>query len=129
MYGREAQDPAEPVRPNLMKRVTEEITRLHKVHQQAQGFITKAQEQQKKYYDRKADLEPLLIGQQVLVYCTIIEGNWSAKLELKWEGPYLIHQVFTNHTYQLKTMDGVLLKTKIHCNCIRLYYPREAKCI
>jgi hypothetical protein len=111
----------------LTRQVTEEITRLHEVRQQAQGFITKAQERQKKYYDRKADLDPLLIGQQVLVYRTIIEGNWSAKLEPKWEGPYLIHQVFTNHTYQLKTMDGVLLKTKIHRNRIRLYYPKETK--
>ena len=32
-----------------------------------------------------------------------------------------------NHTYQLKTLDGVILKTRIHRNCIRLYYPRETK--
>ena len=63
VYGREVQDPAEPVQPNLRKRVTEEIAQLYKVCQQAQGFITQAQEWQKKYYDCKADLEPLLIGQ------------------------------------------------------------------
>ena len=35
VYGREVQDPAEPVQPNLMKRVTKEIAQLHKVRQQA----------------------------------------------------------------------------------------------
>jgi transposase InsO family protein len=102
------------------------VENLKEIRRCAQDYIKKAQDRQKRNFDKivtnKVDLQ---IGDTVLLYRNTIEGNWSAKLEPKWEGPYTIHRTHRNSTYSIKTQQGVILKTPVHRNRLRKYYPRD----
>jgi hypothetical protein len=104
--------------------ILEEVARISQIRHQASKFIKKAQDRQKEYYDAHQTLtEPLKIGDLVLIYQNLIESNWSAKLEPKWEGPYLIQDI-KGTSYHLRTSSGSILPTTIHRNHLKLYHER-----
>jgi hypothetical protein len=88
----------------------EEKKRIGSIRQKAQTFIEKAQTRQKKAHDKaiKTDAIKLHIGDKVLVYRNMIEQNWSAKLEPRWDGPYRIQDI-KGTTFFLKNEDGTIL--------------------
>ena len=86
----------------------------------AERQIIKAQERQKKYYDQKQKDQKIKIGDQVLVWRSMIETNFAAKLEPKWEGPYLVHNIRGTSIY-IRSMDGRILRTPVHINCLKIY--------
>ena len=132
VYGREARQPVDEIIDENRKateiteetrniRINQEITRLHQIRHQAQEFISKAQERQKANYD-KANKETtiLRIGDQVLLFRNVTEASWSAKLEPKWEGPYIVASI-KGTTYQLRRTTGTLLPFKVHRNHLKKY--------
>ena len=69
----------------------QEFTRIQEISAQASKFIEKVQDRQKINHDQSKHLvEPLEIGDRVKLYRNIVEASFSAKLEPKWEGPYII---------------------------------------
>ena len=56
------------------------------------------------------------IGDKVLVECTWLKTNFSAKLEKKWIEPYFIHNVLKDNIYKLKILEERLVKNVIHGN-------------
>lgn len=102
----------------------QEVSRLKEIRHQASKFIKRAQDKQKEYYDTHNHLtQPLKIGDPVLIYRNVVEANWSAKMEPKWEGPYLIQDI-KETTYSLRTKQGTILPKKIHRNRLKLYHGR-----
>jgi hypothetical protein len=73
----------------------EQVQNMKEIREKAHEFIKKAQIRQKKAHDKaiKLEAEKLKIGDRVLVYRSMIEHNWSAKLEPKWDGPYRIQDI------------------------------------
>ena len=136
VYGREARQPVDEIIDENRKateiteetrniRINQEITRLQQIRHQAQEFISKAQERQKANYD-KANKETtiLRIGDQVLLFRNVTEASWSAKLEPKWEGPYIVASI-KGTTYQLRRTTGTLLPFKVHRNRLKKYAERQ----
>jgi len=106
-------------------RINQEIDNLKKIRIKAQDFISQAQERQKKKYDSDhKEITPLKIGDEVLLYRNVVEASWSAKLEPKWEGPYLVHTI-KRTTYQLKRKNGTILPFKVHRNRLKKYFPKQ----
>jgi Integrase zinc binding domain/Integrase core domain len=103
----------------------EEVTRINEVRQQAAKFIKKAQERQKDYHDTHNTLtEPLKIGDLVLIYRSVVESSWSAKLEPKWEGPYMVQNI-KETTYSLRNPhNGSILPNTFHRNRLKKYHGR-----
>ena len=85
-----------------------------------QKQIIKAQERQKKYYDQKQKDQKIKIGDQVLVWRSMIETNFATKLEPKWEGPYLVHNIRGTSIY-IRSMDERILRTPVHINRLKIY--------
>jgi transposase InsO family protein len=86
-----------------------EFGRILAIRSQAHGFIKKAQDRQKKYHDGHMQiLPPLEIGDLVMLWHDMVEVNLSAKLEPKWEGPFVIKD-YKRTTYHLKNLDNTLL--------------------
>lgn len=99
-----------------------EFDRISHVRSQASKFIKSAQDRQKKYHDDShPTLNPLKIGDQVLLYRSMIETSWSAKLEPKWEGPYYIRDI-KGTTYFLRRLNGSLLPKSFHRNRLKPYH-------
>src|SRR3954447_3842045 len=71
------------------------VEKLQIIRQDAADFIKRAQDQQKADQDKKSNetSRPLRIGDQVLLYRSSQETNWSAKLEPKWDGPFFIQDI------------------------------------
>jgi Integrase zinc binding domain/Integrase core domain len=129
-YGRQATRPEDqdvptavlPGDERLEYRVTQELTKLQQIRKEAAKFISKAQERQKKNYDsNNKEVTTLEIGDKVLLYRSVIETSWSAKLEPKWEGPYFIHNK-KGTTYTLRRMTGAILPYRVHRNRLKKYH-------
>ena len=115
------QEPLDPV-----EYAQAEFGRINDLRTRADGFIRKAQDRQKKSHDTKMQiLPPLKIGDLVLLWRSMIETNFSAKLERKWEGPYLVQEI-KGTTYWLKNRySGAHLPKSYHRNRLKLYHDRS----
>ena len=63
---------------------------LSSAHQLACESIRKAQQQYKRYYDRKITTARLRVGQWVLVRFPQEESGRQRKLSRPWHGPYRV---------------------------------------
>ena len=53
------------------------------------------------------------------------ENSRSGKLDDKWKGPFLIHDVQSNNVYKIKALDGKVFKTPVNGTLLKLYYDRK----
>ena len=109
--------------------------------------IRRAQERQKCYYDAKhdsnhvSDVNNILLCKHNFVYfinikCSdlfIIVGSkvvlknkrhshrMGGKLDIKWNGPYIVKARLTKGRYQLQSSNGVVLK-KLYSTCLLKEY-------
>ena len=101
-----------------------EFDRIQSIRVKAVKFIKSAQDRQKKYHDdTNQTLTPLKIGDSVLLYRSMIETSWSAKLEPKWEGPYFIQSI-KGTTYTLRRSNSTILPKSFHRNRLKLYHAQ-----
>jgi hypothetical protein len=114
-----------PEDPDPKLYADQEFDRIQSIRIKAQGFIKNAQARQKKSHDQSnLLLEPLKIGDPVLLYCNMIETSWSAKLEPKWEGPYYVQNI-KGTTHTLRRTNGTILPKHFHRNHLKLYHERS----
>src|SRR3954469_12667216 len=100
----------------------QEFDRILSIRSKAQGFIKTAQARQKKSHDQaNLILQPLKIGDPVLLYRSMIETSWSAKLEPKWEGPYFVQSI-KGTTHRLRRTNGTILSKTVHRNRLKFYH-------
>src|SRR3954447_10522408 len=100
----------------------QEFDRISSIRTKAEGFIKTAQARQKKSHDQaNLILQPLKIGDPVLLYRSMIETSWSAKLEPKWEGPYYVQSI-KGTTHRLRRTNGTILPKTVHRNRLKLYH-------
>ena len=77
-------------------------------------------ERNRKAYDATAKDPDFKIGQTVLLYTPHVQKGLSAKLQIKWKGPYYIVECCQNHTYSLRHANThVLMKTVVHANRLK----------
>ena len=114
------QEPCDPI-----EYAQDEFGRIQDLQAQAHGFIRKAQDRQKNSHNAQVQiLPPLKIGDLVMIWCDLVEVNLSAKLERKWEGPYLVKDI-KGTTYWLKNRhSGSPLPKTYHRNRLKIYHDR-----
>jgi hypothetical protein len=64
------------------------------------------------------------IGDLVLYYKAILDKQWSEKLDLKWKGPYYIHDIIGNGAYKIRELNGKVLKTPVNRSLLKIYINR-----
>ena len=107
-------------------RLVEIMERLPQAKEIVKGKILESQIKQKKYYDSKVrNNQDFKIGDKVLKYEASRENSKSGKLDDKWKGPYIIHNVYDNNVYKIKTIDGKIIKTPVNGTLLKLYYDRK----
>ncbi|CAG8840804.1 42154_t:CDS:2, partial [Gigaspora margarita] len=60
----------------------------------------------------------------LLLYKAKLDTHRSGKLEEKWKGPYYIHEVYGNSSYQLRTFDDKVLLKSVHGNLLKKYHEQ-----
>ena len=113
----------------LQECVHSQIRTLIEACEQAGNLIKRAQARQQLALDRKLAENPprqFRIGDIVLLHRTRMENSLSGKLEDKWQGPYYIHDIIGNGSYQIRCKNGMILSKSVHGNHLRLFrFPPE----
>ncbi|MCO5614809.1 hypothetical protein L7F22_069093 [Adiantum nelumboides] len=60
----------------------------------------------------------------VLRYNSKLDKTFQKKFQIKWEGPFKVVECFSNGTYQLANLDGVLHKSRVNGLHLKLYHAR-----
>ena len=102
LYGRDAQLPTEAALSppedsefvDLDDYRAEVAQKLSHAWEMARSNVTRAQKQQKKYYDRRARPSNFCVGDRVFVYMPTAKSTKAHKFARPFYGPYRILQVF-----------------------------------
>jgi hypothetical protein len=87
---------------------------------QAVENINKYQAETIKWRDRKVQLKNIKPGH--LVLRIVANPHTVGKLQLKWEGPFLVVSSSRPSSYRLKDMDGNDIPRSWNANELRRYY-------
>ncbi|MCO5574899.1 hypothetical protein L7F22_028693 [Adiantum nelumboides] len=60
----------------------------------------------------------------VLRYNSKLDKTFQKKFQIKWEGLFKVVECFSNGTYQLANLDGVLHKSRVNGLRLKLYHAR-----
>jgi hypothetical protein len=85
-------------------------------------ILNSQQDKQKVRFDKKIKPVEFFIDDKVLYYNAAKAKQWSGKLNLKWKGPYYIHDVLISGSHKLRNLQGHVLITPVNGN---LYYDRQ----
>jgi hypothetical protein len=127
--GREAKLPVDNLSDNLEQinqRIFMLINDLPHVREEAKIKVQESQIKQKEYHDQKIKKEiNFEIGDKVLYYNAAKEKQWTGKLDSKWKGPFYIHQIKQNGAYQLRTIEGKVLRVPVNGSLLKRYKDRQ----
>jgi hypothetical protein len=87
---------------------------------QAMENISKYQAETIKWHDRKVRLKNIKLGH--LVLRRVANPDTVGKLQLKWEGPFLVVSLSRPSSYRLKDMDGNDIPRSWNADELRRYY-------
>jgi hypothetical protein len=87
---------------------------------QAVGHINKYQAETIKWHDRKVKLKNIRPGH--LVLRRVANPDTVGKLQLKWEGPFLVISSSRPGSYRLKDLDGNDIPRSWNADELRRYY-------
>jgi hypothetical protein len=87
---------------------------------QAKDHINKYQAETVKWHDRKVRLKNIKPGH--LVLRRVANPDIVGKLQLKWEGPFLVVSSSRPRSYRLKDMDGNYIPRSWNADELRRYY-------
>ncbi|GBC11726.1 protein NYNRIN-like [Rhizophagus irregularis DAOM 181602=DAOM 197198] len=126
VYGRKA---------NFIEEETQTTERLNEIIEGlpfqrniAKEEILRSQVKQKEYHDsRSKRKEEFKIGDEVLRYNAAQQNSKSNKLDDKWSGLYLIHEILLNGSYKLKELDGKILRNPTNGELLKRYFTRELR--
>ena len=95
-----------------------------------------AMEQQKKVRQRAVDdfnrkhahylsSGTFVLGTWVLLHETWLDAQMGNKGALRWTGPYIVHRQLHDTTYQLRELDGTVMRGSVAANRLKIFYYRE----
>lgn len=129
VYGRSAKLPTDSTRleeeRTLVDHVRTQVDTMAVNREQAKIRIKTEQQKQKDRHDtRLKKVIQFQPNDKVLYYRAALDKQWSAKLEPKWKGPYLIYKVIGNGAYQLMGENGRVIPTPVNGTFLKIYKDR-----
>src|SRR3954469_5182167 len=99
-----------------------DLERLQRIRKKAKEFIDKVQERRRLKNNDENIAQKLGIGDAVLAYRNIVESSWSAKLDPKWDGPYLIQDIKGTSVWLRDPTKNTILSSPVHRTKVKKYY-------
>lgn len=78
-----------------------------------------------KKHERYLSSGDFAIGTWVLVHETWLDTQMGNKGALRWTGPYIVHRVLRETTYQLRELDGTVRRESYAADRLKIFYYRE----
>ena len=131
LYGHQIRHPFEDIHLDQTPKdpvdyAQEEFDRVRDFRSRAHKFIQRAQDRQRISHDENTRiLEPLKIGDLVLVWQDMVAANMSMKLEKRYKGPYRIYKTQGNNYWLRNRNDGTPHPKAYHRNRLQLYHERN----
>ena len=66
-----------------------------------------------------------VVGTWVLLHETWLDSQMGHKGALRWTGPYIVHRQLHDTTYQLRELDGTVMRGSVAANRLKVFYYRE----
>ena len=121
--------PIDQLRGDDTTSIDQEIDQLmdvrSKVFKSAELNILSAQKSQKETYDRKHEVQVLSEGTEILLENTYQKQRKGGKMEPLWLGPFRINRCLGKGLYELKNMNGEVMKKKANINRLKLYKRKQ----
>jgi transposase InsO family protein len=128
-YGRKARLPIndeEYEEKSIKERIIGLIEELPIIRNKAKMKSRINQGKREEYFNKKIKKEHNFeIGDKVLYYNAAKEKQWSGKLDEKWKGPYYIHRKLLKGSYEIKDLNGKIMKTPVNGELLKEYFDRE----
>ena len=131
LYGRAVHGPLDVLRQTWEadKKTDESVVshilsirdKMEKMLEAVQTNLEKAQQKQKKWYDKNARQREFEVGDQVLV----LLPTATSKLLAQWQGPYQVRQRVGKVNYQVDMHDRRKRKRIFHINMLRPWRTRS----
>ena len=107
-------------------KIFESVDKIRQIiHNSASGNISRAKTKQAFYFEQRHRGIPLQIGDKVLHYNRRAGQCLGDKLHGRWIGPYLIVGMNGKNKYQVKDMNGYVLKTYLNGSNLKRYLTKE----
>ena len=107
-------------------KIFESVDKIRQIiHNSALGNISRAKTKQAFYFEQRHHGIPLQIGDKVLHYNRRAGQRLGDKLHGRWIGPYLIVGMNGKNKYQVKDMNGYVLKTYLNGSNLKRYLTKE----
>ena len=100
---------------------------LHQAWTRAQFNIKNSQQQQKQFYDKHYNVQPVdyKVGQQVRIYYPTTKPGQTHKLDQLWKGPYRIEEVKPPNVVVKSCTEPRKTPIRVHVNRIKPQYILE----
>ena len=76
-------------------------------------------------HERHLSSGEFLLGTWVLLHETWLDSQMGNKGALRWTGPYIVHRKLQDTTYQLRELDGVVMRGSVAANRLKIFYYRQ----
>jgi hypothetical protein len=76
-------------------------------------------------HERHLSSGDFLLGTWVLLHETWLDAQMGNKGALRWTGPYIVHRKLRDTTYQLRELDGTVMRGSVAANRLKIFYYRE----
>jgi len=63
-----------------------------------------------------------VVGTWVLLHETWLDSQMGHKGALRWTGPYIVHHQSCDTTYQLRELDGTVMRGSVAANHLKIFY-------
>ena len=121
--------PIDQLRGDDTTSIDQEIDQLmdvrSKVFKSAKLNILSAQNHRKRLMRRKHEVQVLSEGTEILLENTYQKQRKGGKIEPLWLGPFRINRCLGKGLYELKNMNGEVMKKKANINRLKLYKRKQ----
>ena len=121
--------PIDQLRGDDTTSIDQEIDQLmdvrSKVFKSAELNILSAQKSQKETYDRKHEVQVLSEGTKILLENTYQKQRKGGKMEPLGLGSFCINRCLGKGLYELKNVNGEVMKKKANINRLKLYKRKQ----
>ena len=116
---------------DLLHARAEQLLRREEILDAAYRKMMEVRNDGVRYWDHrmahKLRMNPLVVGDLVLVYNASLESQWGKLFSNRWNGPFRVKEQLLMGSYVLEELDGTVLKRRYAASHVKRFYSRGTR--